>query len=633
MNKPSKWIVLLLALFPFTFLTAQIISVDAEEHIQMHVGAQDGYILQSDANGVGYWQAPLNVERKQICVTDFGAVGDSATDDAAAFQAAIDSAAVLGVKVCVPAGQYKIGQTLLIPSGVILEGDGLGQDFLTSGVSGSVLRYHGTGYAIEVRGFFSGLRDIVILDRTNLEATRAEGGVKLIADQGGPYTGNNHFFNILISHFDAGTALKLEADNNSGIAYASFYDINIRHGKKAIHIEEKDATSYVNSNTFFQGVFSGGGYDYGVHAEAGNNNTFFGTIFEAANTNFGHIVVENEASINCYDIRLEASSQSPSIPLIDLKSTTHSNYIKGLYSGGVIVDKGTNYVQMYSSKAIGVRQSGYNQYQNAAFWGVENNAIPYWNLTGTGIRVEVQAPEYKSDHHVLLLRIPPGVKGELFPITETLPEVLSHQRCLFGAYIKTDRTNFAFTSISNYQHTTGTCAIAASSFHLGDNDWNFTGMEGKLNAICPVNPKFIFDNTAYGDSASVYITTPSFSYGHKNPSLEAAPVLTSGGVMTGTLSTNMISVDAPSVGNTLIVPKAGNVFEITGTTTISRINDTVATRFPKGTIITLLFNDAGLSVINGAFIQLVSNYTSVVNSSLTLVAMGNGTWRELNRNL
>ena len=45
-----------------------------------------------------------------VSVKDFGAVGDGVTDDAAAFQAAID--ANLGSKIIVPAGTYKIGTTL-----------------------------------------------------------------------------------------------------------------------------------------------------------------------------------------------------------------------------------------------------------------------------------------------------------------------------------------------------------------------------------------------------------------------------------------------------------------------------------------------------------------------------------------
>ena len=66
---------------------------------------------------------------------------------------------------------------------------------------------------------------------------------------------------------------------------------------------------------------------------------------------------------------------------------------------------------------------------------------------------------------------------------------------------------------------------------------------------------------------------------------------------------------------------------------ILRINDINVDRFPKGTMITLLFNDAGVNVVDGAFIQLIGAFTATPNSSLSLISMGNGTWRELSRNL
>jgi hypothetical protein len=83
----------------------------------------------------------------------------------------------------------------------------------------------------------------------------------------------------------------------------------------------------------------------------------------------------------------------------------------------------------------------------------------------------------------------------------------------------------------------------------------------------------------------------------------------------------------------LTLPKEANTFEINGTNTITRINHLANDRLPKGTVITLLFNNAGTSLINGAYISLISSYTSVINSSLTIISNGNGTWREINRNL
>jgi hypothetical protein len=85
--------------------------------------------------------------------------------------------------------------------------------------------------------------------------------------------------------------------------------------------------------------------------------------------------------------------------------------------------------------------------------------------------------------------------------------------------------------------------------------------------------------------------------------------------------------------NYIVLPKEGNSFIMTGNTDIHRINHSTNERFLKGTKITLLFDNANVNILNGAYINLVSSYTSTTNSSLELISMGNGTWRELNRNL
>ena len=55
-------------------------------------------------------------------VTDFGAVGDGATDDTAAIQAAIDACPV-GSAVYLPDGAYHLTATLTIAKGVVLRGE------------------------------------------------------------------------------------------------------------------------------------------------------------------------------------------------------------------------------------------------------------------------------------------------------------------------------------------------------------------------------------------------------------------------------------------------------------------------------------------------------------------------------
>ena len=80
----------------------------------------------------------------------------------------------------------------------------------------------------------------------------------------------------------------------------------------------------------------------------------------------------------------------------------------------------------------------------------------------------------------------------------------------------------------------------------------------------------------------------------------------------------------------------GNTFLLTGTNPINRLNNKVSLgpRFPKGTIITLVFESAAVTVKNSAFILLLGteNFISNAGSSLTLVSLDGGTWREISRN-
>ena len=76
-------------------------------------------------------------------VESFGAVGDGQTDDAAAFQAAIDAAAP-GTAIRIPAGTYRIQEGLTIDKGVVLCGEGPAQsrlEFDTSDNGIQVVKY------------------------------------------------------------------------------------------------------------------------------------------------------------------------------------------------------------------------------------------------------------------------------------------------------------------------------------------------------------------------------------------------------------------------------------------------------------------------------------------------------------
>lgn len=84
----------------------------------------------------GHAEAHNAVARKlnrMIAVTDFGAVGDGATDDTQAFAAALLAAA--GKTLRVPAGTYKLTAPLSIANGTRIVGDGRGCTTLTNAAS------------------------------------------------------------------------------------------------------------------------------------------------------------------------------------------------------------------------------------------------------------------------------------------------------------------------------------------------------------------------------------------------------------------------------------------------------------------------------------------------------------------
>lgn len=553
-----------------------------------------------------------------VCVKDFGATGDGSSDDTPAFEDAIDSAAIHGHRVIVPAGIYKITSTLVIPDGVMLVGEGAGANPLGTPYNGSMLKYAGTGAAIKLSCHNCGLRDLVVADMT--VGQNESNGVHLLADN--RVSESVRLENVLISNFTGGTAFKMEAKNSGGIYYGSFYDLRIRHAKRGIHIVQ-DATSSVNSNSFVHGVISGGGFEYGVLIQGGNNNTFYGTIIEPPQSSSGHLVI-NSGEVKGIEIRIEGTTQPSNVPLISFGSGTKNSELSGTYGGGLTIDQGANIINMRSGKALDHQPAANNLLQNASFHGFDGTQLPYWELIGTGLTASILPPELSEEHNVLKLVIPAGVVADLRPSTLYVPKLMAlpeYGTLNFGAFVKIAVPSIAY---ARYNSPTG---ITSSTPHPGDNQWHFIGMTMSTSAT--PDPRIEVNNNT-GATLEVYITMPTLNFGPVLPTAAPRPIFTSGGILTGTLSLGMVEVSP--AGPYIVLPKYGNTFVINGTPTISRINYLLADRFPKGTIIHLIFNDSGANVTNSAYIALISAFTSTANSSLTLVSNGDGTWRELSRN-
>lgn len=180
---------------------------------------------------------------------DFGVVGDAVVDDAAALQAAIDSAAAgdTGGTVILPKGIFLIKSPLILPGGVTVKGQGYGSSPLAIkfDAGGSVLAYCGTDYAVYLDGHGVSLQDLAVYDwaqGNECNNIQAQGGV--VVNANGRLLESITMSNVLIYWFMGGTSLTLKASNGGGIPYCNFQNIRIRHAHTGILLEA-DETSFV----------------------------------------------------------------------------------------------------------------------------------------------------------------------------------------------------------------------------------------------------------------------------------------------------------------------------------------------------------------------------------------------------
>lgn len=624
-------------------LTSQNVQLTIDGNLQIKKEAGENRILQSNAIGWSSWVLPIHQQRKIIDVKDFGAIVGGTVDNTVAFQAAINSAATFGGSVFIPAGNYLITDKLTIPSGVMLQGESQGNIYhrhSTSPFKGSSLFYTGSDYMLEFSGFFSGARDLYF-HKQGAGVALDKGCIRLVANDGQFSTGHNTFANLTIYNFTVGTSIKIDATNNSQIRHVLIEDVLFRFPETGMHILA-DPTSTVENITLNNGKI-GGGSHYSFRNQGGTNINVYGTTFEGiACGSFGHLVVES-GNINIYGFRTESTDpvgtcDESEIKIVHFYPNTSGSYIQGLIGEGKVLDEGDNHLDV-TGKNIERRPSGNNEFQNSAFRNVENNQIPFWNITGNIDSLNIAPPVFVANHQVLTLTIAPGQIINLTPTEAGLSKGFNHQLATFGAYIKTNVVNLATGRINKYNLSANSCSEIDASFHTGNDKWEYIGLSTTINeTTCSPNPSFVFDNSSGSSNAVVSITTPSFVFGTIRPTLTAKPLSKSGGIVNGTLTHGMTTLPIlVNVNFELTLPTDGNTFLLTGTNPIHRLNNNLGlgARFSKGTIITLVFESASVSVRNWTYINLLppESFTSTAGSSLTLVALADGTWREISRNL
>ena len=213
------------------------------------------YGLPNSVDGV----APLTLQKRldvHINVMDFGAVGDGVTDDAAAFQAAVDATPYGGkLTIPTPATYYKIGATLTINKAITIEGTGGSAVYRAQmpciKVSGSISAFklvptldgYRFGYGISGVKFNNLMIEGPEIDSRGLYAICADESV----NSGVYHIRECDFSGVHIRYFETGIRLL-------GTVYLnSFYNTHVLWCGTGCHIDKVDGANEGNSdqNRFF----------------------------------------------------------------------------------------------------------------------------------------------------------------------------------------------------------------------------------------------------------------------------------------------------------------------------------------------------------------------------------------------
>ena len=354
-------------------------------------------------------------------------------------------------------------------------------------------------------------------------------------------------------------------------------------------------------------------------------------VIEPSETSLAHVYVTGpKTNIRLLDTRLEGTKMfAQQKPLVIIDDTSYGNVITGML-GHTHVQADLNRnpgIDLMSAKSVGLDAAPLNHFWNAAFKGIANNKIPGWNIPNNG-RVALSntsSPLY-ADHNVLSIDYL-NYGGTFKLQADILPQSPGHSYMTFGIYAKTSIPN-AIVAAMRYESGN----IISSASHSGSGSWEFIGMSALYDKSAPY--------CYFSITNDVDVTAPTFVWGQAPATPGASFISSSGGKMAGTLTMGMTTCVAPASGSFWLLPKnEGNVFvmDMAGnpSRSIYRINHSTADRFPRGSVVTLLFSEPGTTVVNNSYITLKNgqSFTSTAQSTLTLVANGDPTWTEISRNV
>jgi hypothetical protein len=559
--------------------------------------------------------------------------------------------------VWLPAGVYQIARPVLIRAGVTLRGDGPGNQPLQTQLKGSTLVFCGSDaeFAVQLVGHYASLRDVQIYGGSTCLQAAGGGGGGVLVNATAQLLESIAIERVLVYQFMAGAALTLQAGSSGGIGYALLTSVRVRHAATAVRLVALDAGSFVNSNQFTKVSFidflhthayshfflqltvSGGITDYGILVEGPgsvNNNVFHSGVVEPYSTKFGHLVVRgSKSNVELYGCRFEASAQAARVPIMILDKESRGNVFEGGLVGHSFVayDATLNpRFDVHSGKMAAPIEPGFNALFNPHLSALNANGLSDGcSLTGSGavLSAPVDQNGLYPGFSVVTLTAPAGATASLvFAVDRVLPRAQSASAGVFVQSTLVSNSNTA-TVLFTMRGDSGVQSSGLWAPPVNTSDWAFVGLEVAGVPGVALSPTLVLDNTGGSTAVDINVTAPVAAYGGQRPVVGAVPLLQSGGVMAGVLTSAVRTLGAQG-SSAYVLPVSANVFKFSEVVNIARINYS-GTRFPVGTVITLVFQVAGSSVTSSAFIALRTSFSPGAGGVLGLVTLAGGLWQEV----
>jgi len=358
---------------------------------------------------------------------------------------------------------------------------------------------------------------------------------------------------------------------------------------------------------------------------------------EMYDSDITHVYVTGQkTNINLENVRIEAAKKDMSRPIIIIDDSSYGNVVNGIV-GHTHIQANMNRnpgIDVMSAKSVGLDPPQVNQFWNAAFKGYDesNRVMPGWKFQNGQADISVSEEEegLYPDHNVISVNYK-NYGGAFKLMSDQTLLVQGHDFVTFGIYAKSSVPG----SISAAMRSASGSIISSAS-HSGNGEWEFIGMSSLYDKSAPY---FYFSIT--GDLEG--LTAPTLTFGQSPATPGASLISSSGARMSGTFTLGTaIGLPPADELNTPYywkLPKnEGNIFMMNmkgdPVRTIIRLNYRTADRFPRGTVITMLFEEAGTRVQDNGYIKLKNNqdFVSVKQSSITLMTRGSASWYEVSRN-